>query len=107
MSKLKVGDVVVHKTLGNQPLVVVDIESAEVTRGEKTKTEVVTVVARYAVSGQYGLQEFRDADFNPNELETPLESIAREAEIFQALNEKRDEINNKPKPGPVGISHLN
>lgn len=102
MSKLKVGDVLVHKTLGNQPLVVVEIVTTPVGKVDK-------ILTRYAISGAHGIDHFVLQEFDPRELETPLESISREAEIFQALNAKRDEINNKPisKPGPVGISHLN
>jgi len=94
-----VGDVVVHKSLGSQPLVVSRLDVVE---GENV------VFIRYASQGKYGLS-FVTELVRPEELETPEESIEREAEIFKALNAKRDEINSATasKPGPVGIKHLN
>lgn len=93
---MKIGDVLVHKSLGSQPLVVVSLEGAEVT-------------VRYAVLGQYGVESFESYRFQKKELETPIESMEREGEIFKALNVKREEINatQNTRPGPVGISHLN
>lgn len=97
LSNFKVGDVVVHKSLGSQPLVVTGF------------TENGYVDVRWAFNGPTGLDDFRVYRLVPEELETPVESIEREAEIFKALNAKRDEINGETgkKPGPVGIKHLN
>lgn len=94
LSNFNIGEVVVHKSLGSQPLVVTQV--------------LVTgrVVVSFATQGNEGLR-FRESTFLPDELETPVQSIEREAEIFKALNAKRDEINSGKTPGPVGISHLN
>lgn len=93
MSDFKVGDVVVHKSLGSQPLVIISMGVAEAD-------------IRFTVQGQYGLLEFRDARLLVAELETPIESIEREAEIFKTLNAKRDEINSVGNQ-QAGIKHLN
>lgn len=100
MSDFKVGDVVVHKSLGSQPLVIVSVK--------EIKEGVTHVDGRYGTQGtnglHYTLQTFLDF-----ELETPVESIEREGEIFKTLNAKQNEINSEvaTKPGPRAISHLN
>lgn len=78
MNIYTVGSVLVHKSLGGQPLVVIDEKQGEIT-------------VRFGTQGQYGIQ-FVDAVFLPEELETPVESIEREGEIFRALNEKKRDI---------------
>lgn len=82
---MKIGDVVVHKTLGSQPLVVTGMDEGGL------------VSARFAVLGSHGVEFFREEKFLPEELESPVESMDREAEIFKALNAKRDEINEESK----------
>lgn len=76
---MNVGDVVVHKSMGSQPLVVKAIQ------------EDGTISARYCTQGQHGVY-FTTEDFHPEELETPVESIEREGEIFRTLNTKKKEI---------------
>lgn len=98
---MNVGDVVVHKSLGNQPLVVVDTINCE----EHPEEGVIGVVVSYGTQGSEGIV-FREETFSPEELETPIESMSREAEIFKSLNAKKDEINASISK-PAGISHLN
>lgn len=97
--QLKIGDVVVHKSLGSQPLVVI-----------KQLEDGGKVVVSYGTQGQEGVR-FGETLFLSEELETPVESIEREAEIFKALNRKKDEVNEelrRSEPvGPSGIGHLN
>lgn len=94
---MEIGTVVVHKSLGSQPLVVVGVYG-----------EVITV--RYGTQGKHGVV-FLDQEFALSELETPVESIEREAEIFKALNRKKDEVNEELRRSepvsPSGIGHLN
>lgn len=92
---MKIGDVVVHKSLGSQPLVVIDVEDEEIT-------------VRYGTQGKEGVV-FPVTGFSPEELETPIESIEREADIFKTLTRKKDEVNAElaEPTSPSGIGHLN
>lgn len=76
---MNIGDVVVHKSMGGQPLVVIKL------------TEDGHIVVRYGTQGQEGVR-FIDELFQSAELETPVESIEREGEIFRTLNTKKKEI---------------
>lgn len=95
---MKIGDVVVHKSLGSQPLVVTGIDD-----------ELVYV--RFGNPTQSHGTHFSEAEFLHEELETPVESIEREGEIFKTLSRKKNEVNaavelSEPT-SPSGIGHLN
>lgn len=81
---MNIGDVVLHKSLG-QPLVVIDVDDDGL------------VVVRYGTQGQNGV-DFLIKEFFPQELETPVESIEREGEIFRVLNTKKKEISTDDEP---------
>lgn len=103
MSNFQIGDVVVHRSLGSQPLVITRIVLDE-------QFNPHTVYVRYGTQGRDGVF-FTEYAFTVEELETPVESIEREAEIFKALNTKKNEVNEelrRSEPvGPSGIGHLN
>lgn len=90
---------VVHKAYASEPMVVIPNPPYHT-------VEAGQVTVRRAVNTAKGGVQFQIEVYWTDELETPLESIDREAELFKAMNAKRDEINGK-QPGPVGIQHLN
>lgn len=81
--------------MGNQPLVVIDADEDEIT-------------VRYGTQGRDGVA-FLVTGFSPEELETQIESIDREAEMFKTLTLKQKEVNSEmaEPTSPSGISHLN
>lgn len=76
------GDVVVHKSLGSQPLVV----SRTIEDGR--------IAVSYGSQTQDGIK-FREELFFAYELETPMDSIEREGEIFKTLTAKRKQIQDE------------
>lgn len=109
LMSFKNGEVVVHKSLGSQPLVVVDTLTCE----EHPDEGITGVVVSYGTQSQDGVV-FREECFSPDELETPVESIEREGEIFKTLNTKRkqiqdesDDSNSESGSTPINIKHLN
>jgi len=101
LSNFETGTVVVHKSLGSQPLVVTAIEPEGY------------VSVRYATQTQSDGTVFVAITFNEFELETPVASIEREGEIFKVLNAKRQAIQdeadgtNTSQLGPIPINKLN
>lgn len=91
---MNIGDVVVHKSIGNQPLVVYSIKDDGF------------VVVRYSNQTSGGLV-FDSVEFRAEELETPEESIVRESELFQFLAAKKkqlQEAENGYKKGPQAVN---
>jgi hypothetical protein len=81
-------DVVVHKALGNEPMVVLPKINTSFTESE--------VLVRRAVQGRDGTH-FRDDVFYSDELETPVEALEREAELFKLLQAKKEELSGGGK----------
>lgn len=91
LTEFKAGTSVVHKALPNEALVVIP---------NKQKYQDLVAVRR-VVAGEFTVEYFY-----PEELETPIESISREGEVFKALTAKRAEIDRElngeePKPGTL------
>lgn len=86
---------VVHKAMGSEPMVVIPWEQAHDPRLVRVRR------ARQSTGGTV----FDEETFYADELETPIESIEREALIFEALNAKKREAAEKDSPRKV--SHLN
>jgi hypothetical protein len=100
LSKFSIGDVVVHKSLGSQPLVVLAVNPDG------------SISVRYATQAQDRGTFFQSITFLSEELETPFESIEREGNLFRALNAKRAEIQELADEGgaqsrPIPINKLN
>jgi hypothetical protein len=89
---MNVGDIVVHKSSGNVPMVVVHIND--------TRVDV-----RYGTQSQNGFK-FITENFLLTEVESPEESIDREAKLFEVLTKERERlaVANSPKKGPVPVN---
>lgn len=93
LTELKAGTSVVHKALPNEALVIIP------NKCESALKDLIAV--RRVVNGAFTVEYFY-----PEELETPIDSISREGEVFKALTAKRAEIDRElngeePKPGTL------
>lgn len=100
MSEFNVGDIVVHKTAGNTAMVIIPPVD---TMGKVTEDYYYTRRA----SGGGGTIEFVIEVFHESELESQIDSIDREAELFKIVSGKQKEINGDEPKRPIAINHLN